>query len=44
MSARARVLLTVGFLATAAVCARLGVWQVHRLRERRAANAVAQAA
>jgi surfeit locus 1 family protein len=28
----------------AAVCARLGVWQVHRLQERRAANAVALSA
>jgi surfeit locus 1 family protein len=44
MSARARILLSVGFLVVAAVCARLGVWQAHRLRERRAANAVAQAA
>jgi surfeit locus 1 family protein len=44
MSARARLLLIVGFLAVAVVCARLGVWQVDRLRERRAANAVALAA
>jgi surfeit locus 1 family protein len=28
----------------AAVCARLGIWQVHRLHQRRQANAVAQAA
>jgi surfeit locus 1 family protein len=44
MSARARLVLSIGFLIVAAVCARLGIWQVHRLRERRAANAVAQAA
>jgi surfeit locus 1 family protein len=44
MSVRARVLLTIGFLAVAAVFARLGVWQVHRLRERRAANAAASSA
>jgi surfeit locus 1 family protein len=44
MSVRARVLLTILFLAVAAVCTRLGVWQVHRLRERRAANAAALSA
>jgi surfeit locus 1 family protein len=44
MSVRARVLLAILFLAVAAICARLGVWQVHRLRERRAANAVALSA
>jgi surfeit locus 1 family protein len=37
-------MLVAGFLLVAAVCARLGVWQVSRLRERRAANAVALAA
>jgi surfeit locus 1 family protein len=38
-------LLVLGFFgAVALVCARLGVWQVHRLRERRAANASALAA
>jgi surfeit locus 1 family protein len=38
-------LLVLGlFGAVALVCARLGVWQVHRLRERRAANASALAA
>jgi surfeit locus 1 family protein len=44
MSARARIFLSLGFLIIAAVCARLGAWQAHRLRERRAANAVALAA
>jgi surfeit locus 1 family protein len=44
MSARARIFLTVSFLAVAAVFARLGVWQVHRLRERRAANVLAASA
>jgi surfeit locus 1 family protein len=44
MSVRARVLLTIGLLAVAAFFARLGVWQVHRLRERRAANAAASSA
>jgi surfeit locus 1 family protein len=44
MSVRARILLTIGLLVMAAVFARLGVWQVHRLRERRAANAVALSA
>jgi surfeit locus 1 family protein len=38
-------LLVLGFFGAAAlVCARLGVWQLDRLRERRAANASAQAA
>jgi surfeit locus 1 family protein len=41
MSVRARLVLAIGFLVTAVICARLGVWQVHRLRERRAANAIA---
>jgi surfeit locus 1 family protein len=41
---RSRLLLVAGFLITAAVCARLGVWQLDRLRERRAINAVSQAA
>ena len=41
MSVRARGLLTIGLLAMAAGFARLGVWQVHRLRERRIANAAA---
>jgi surfeit locus 1 family protein len=39
MPARSRVTLVVLLLAAAAVFVRLGVWQVHRLRERRAANA-----
>jgi surfeit locus 1 family protein len=44
MALRSRSVLVAGFLLVAAVCARLGVWQVHRLRERRAANAQSQAA
>jgi surfeit locus 1 family protein len=37
-------LLVIGFfVAVALVCARLGFWQVHRLRERRAQNAAALA-
>jgi surfeit locus 1 family protein len=44
MALRSRSLLVAGFLVVAAICARLGVWQVHRLKERRAANAVALAA
>jgi surfeit locus 1 family protein len=39
-----RLLLLGCFVAGALVCARLGVWQVHRLRERRALNAAALAA
>ena len=38
---RSRLILVAGFLITALVCARLGIWQTHRLRERRAANATA---
>ncbi len=44
MALRSRSVLVAGFLLVAAVCARLGIWQVHRLQERRAANALAQAA
>jgi surfeit locus 1 family protein len=44
MSMRVRIFLTIGLLVMAGVFARLGVWQVHRLRERRAANAVALSA
>ena len=44
MSSRARLLLIACFTVGALVCARLGVWQVERLRERRAANMVALAA
>jgi len=44
MALRSRSVLVAGFLLVAVVCARLGIWQVHRLRERRAANTVAQAA
>lgn len=43
MALRSRSVLVAGFLLVAAVCARLGIWQVHRLQERRAANALAQA-
>jgi cytochrome oxidase assembly protein ShyY1 len=41
---RSRFLLIAGFIVVALACIRLGIWQVHRLRERRAVNAVAQAA
>jgi surfeit locus 1 family protein len=41
---RSRLVLVAGFLVVAAVCARLGIWQVHRLQQRRAANEVALAA
>jgi surfeit locus 1 family protein len=41
---RSRLVLVAGFLVVAVVCARLGIWQVHRLQSRRAANAVALAA
>jgi surfeit locus 1 family protein len=34
-----RLLLIAGFIGFAAVCARLGIWQVHRLQQRRAMNA-----
>jgi surfeit locus 1 family protein len=44
MSLRARLPLIVCFVGVAAVCARLGLWQVHRLEERRATNATARAA
>ena len=41
MSSRARLLLVAFFTLAAVVCSSLGVWQVDRLRERRAGNAVA---
>ena len=44
MSSRARLVLIACFTVVALVCARLGVWQMDRLRERRAANIVALAA
>jgi surfeit locus 1 family protein len=44
MSRRARVLTIIAFLVVAAVCARLGVWQLDRLKQRRAANAAALSA
>jgi surfeit locus 1 family protein len=44
MRVRSRLLLLGCFAAVALVCARLGLWQVHRLRERRAVNAEALAA
>jgi surfeit locus 1 family protein len=44
MALRSRSILAAGFLIVAAICARLGVWQVHRLQERRASNVVALAA
>lgn len=40
---RSRLLLPITFLAFAAVCVRLGVWQLDRLAERRASNAAALA-
>jgi surfeit locus 1 family protein len=41
MSSRARLLLVAFFAIAALVCARLGVWQVHRLHQRRTANTAA---
>lgn len=38
-----RLLLAAGFVVVALVCARLGFWQLSRLRERRASNAAALA-
>jgi surfeit locus 1 family protein len=43
MRVSSRLLVLGLFVAVALVCARLGLWQVHRLRERRATNAVALA-
>jgi surfeit locus 1 family protein len=40
MSTRARVVLVVGLLGFAVIAARLGVWQLHRRQQRRAANAI----
>jgi surfeit locus 1 family protein len=39
MKRPSRLILVAGFVVVALVCARLGIWQVHRLRERRATNA-----
>jgi surfeit locus 1 family protein len=44
MALRSRSVLAAGFILVAAICARLGVWQVSRLKERRTANAAALAA
>ena len=41
MSSQARLVLIAFFGLVALVCARLGVWQLQRLHDRRAANAVA---
>ena len=41
MSSPARLVVIVGFTVVALVCARLGLWQVSRLRERRTANMAA---
>jgi len=41
---RSRLVLVAAFVVVALVCARLGFWQAGRLRERRAANALAQTA
>ncbi|HEU4587996.1 MAG TPA: SURF1 family protein [Gemmatimonadales bacterium] len=44
MPRRSRWTLVIPLLVVAAVCVRLGIWQVHRLQARRAANARALAA
>jgi len=44
MSSRTRFALPILLVLVALVCGRLGVWQTHRLRDRRAANRVALAA
>lgn len=44
MSPRTRLILLFGLLITMVACIRLAFWQVSRLRDRRAANAVAMAA
>lgn len=44
MSLRARYILVAGLLLFAALAVRLGLWQVRRLSERRAANAAAAVA
>jgi surfeit locus 1 family protein len=41
MSFRARLLVIVSFTVVALICLALGLWQVDRLRQRRAANLVA---
>jgi len=41
MSSRSRFVLPAILVVVALICARLGVWQLHRLRQRRAANAMA---
>jgi surfeit locus 1 family protein len=41
MSPRARLLLIAFFAVAALVCARLGIWQLDRLRERRTVNRMA---
>lgn len=44
MSSRSRFVLPAILVVVALSCARLGVWQLHRLRQRRSANAMALAA
>jgi surfeit locus 1 family protein len=44
MARRSPALLVALFVLAAALFARLGIWQLHRLRQRRAANAAALAA
>ena len=44
MTHRSRLVLVAAFVVVALVCARLGFWQVGRLEQRRAANALAQTA
>ena len=41
---RSRLLIVSGFLVSAIICVRLGMWQVERLHQRRSTNAVAMAA
>jgi surfeit locus 1 family protein len=43
MKPRSPTLVLIAFAVIALVCARLGVWQLHRLEERRAVNRAAQA-
>ncbi len=44
MVSRSRAGLIGGFIVVSLVCIALGIWQLHRLGDRRAANAVAQVA
>lgn len=44
MPPRAHIVLVICVVAVAAVCARLGIWQMDRLQQRRAANTAAMTA